>query len=262
MMHTADQTAYRGKIGQRRGEEMFTTQTVTLKLGVLALLLAIPGQSVPVGEISDSLLERDAKQFAAYESGETAEQIVARHKNFDPVNNVYLVERHLHEEIQPGHDATNDPLIHLKSLVYNCDAIFIGTPRRRTSALTASHTFVFSDYEVSVDSIALDRTGQLKLGSQVVVSRPGGVVTVDGAQFRAIDSEFPLFRLNLPYIFFGHLSTLSGSFVVNASDAYLIEGNEVKSGRTHSRVLPSAINEGSFMRDLHEAIGSDHRGSR
>ena len=66
----------------------------------------------------------------------------------------------------------------------------------------------------------------------LVVSRPGGETTPDGKKIRAIETEYPLFRLGEQYLFFLRRQP-SGSFFVGPSDAFLITGTGLKAASKH-----------------------------
>lgn len=227
---------------------------LTLLVGTSSLL----GAQTPIArEITNSLLAKDATQYGEFFSGDTAEVRIAKHIGYDATHNTYIVASHYQDEIHPGHEPNSVSLPELKTLVYNSDAIIIGTPFKRESSLTKSHHFVFSDYEVEVDTVYKDLLGSIAQGLPIVLSRPGGVVNVSGEQFRAIEEEFPLFHLNSEYVFFLHFNAATGSFKVNPSDVYLIENGKVLEGRKHPKVVSSTRDLNLFLSQIREAISSD-----
>lgn len=93
-----------------------------------------PQGTIPASSVTDALLAKDAAQYPAFESGDTGEELIAKHVNFDETQNAYIVSEHLHEEPGAGRAPTTDRLVDLKTLVYNCDAIVMATPTRSVSS--------------------------------------------------------------------------------------------------------------------------------
>jgi hypothetical protein len=222
----------------------------------LAVFLFPQTATAPASAISDALLSKDANLYPSFDSGDTAEDRIANNIGFDQANNTFVVARHPREEIAPGSSPTSDPLAKLKTLVVNADAIVIGIPTRRVSSLTASHKFAFSDYEVTVNRIIKNPHSQILPNTQIVITRPGGVVSLDGVTFRAIDPEYPLFRLGVPYVLLLHVVQSSGSYRVNVADAYRIDGDAIVAGRMHSDILKPNETANAFLNDLSAAVTS------
>lgn len=233
--------------------------TLALLLGTVRPAVA---QTAIATKVTDALLAANANDFDEYSIGETAEQQIAKGASYDAEHNVFVVVRHIREEVRPRHAVDSDPLGELKARVANSDAVIVGVPKRRYSALTRTHQFVFSDYEIAVNSIYLDRTSSLVPGAQIVVTRPGGEVKVNGENFRGIEPEFPLFRLDTPYVFFLHLNRTTGVFEVNFSDVYLIQGGQVTEARRRPRMLKDPQSLRSFTSDLEAAIASERKRSK
>ncbi len=181
--------------------------------------------------MTPELLAADAKGYLEYSSGPTVEQLIASGKQFDRAHNTFVIPYHPHEENNESR-LRWDALTPIRSLTVNSDAAVIGIPLTRQSQLTDSHHFVFSDYEVRITSVLADKNQILSAGETIVVTRAGGAITLDGHNIRAVETEFQLFHLNTPYLFFLHRSA-SGSFSLKPSDAYMIDGDTVKSGRLH-----------------------------
>jgi len=119
-------------------------------------------------------------------------------------------------------------------LTYNSDAVVIGRPTVRRSALTRDHHFIFSDYEFALSSVLSDPGGRLRDKHVIVVSRPGGEVTLGTDKIRAIDSAFPLFHLDEEYLLFLHQEA-SGSFSVTARNAFKVSDGLIKAAHTLPR---------------------------
>ena len=170
----------------------------TALLGVYLLASNIQQQPIAT-QVTDDLLAADAKQYFAFDVGPTVESLIASGRQFDKVHSTYLLTSHPHAEVSPGHAPLADPLADFSALVWNCDAAVLATPTARRSALTVGHKFIFSDYTVSLDRVYFDNTHSLSPGGTIVVSRAGGATVLNSVNIRAIETEFPLFRLNERY---------------------------------------------------------------
>jgi hypothetical protein len=124
--------------------------------------------------------------------------------------------------------------VDFRGWTYNCDAVIIGTPTLRRSALTTSHHFVFSDYEVRIDAIFSDRKKMLGEATRLIVSRAGGETVVDGNKVRAIETEYPLFHIGEQYLFFLYRSP-SGTYSVGPDSTFLLSGQSLKAARLHPK---------------------------
>ena len=230
---------------------------VALAFLVLSTITPTLSQPSLATKITDSLLASESRRYDRYSSGNRAEDQIAKKEGYDPTRRVFMVVRHPREEPPPGHAPTSDPLAGLKTLAYNSDAIVIGSPLNGVSCLTASHQFVFSDYEVLLSEILSDKVGLLTSGSHIVITRPGGSTTISGERFEAVEPEFPLFQIGVQYIFFLHLDRETGSFRVSPSDVYVISENAVNEGRSHPKVLLESRDLAVFLSQLRSAIASD-----
>lgn len=131
--------------------------------------------------------------------------------------------------------ASTDPNSWLQTLIANSDAVLVGRPYNRISALTAEKTFVFSDYEFIIEDVLKDKSKHLSANSQIVVTRPGGLITYESKSFRAIDSEFQLFRLGDIYLLFLHRIPETGTYLVTAERAFSIKDGNVLSAKRNPR---------------------------
>lgn len=236
-------------------------KTITLMVVTVASLSLAKAQvAQPATSITASLLTMDSHRYIAFAPSDTAEAMIAKHENFDSVNNVYIVGHHLRDEIAGSEAVSADLSFEMKKLVWNSDAIVVATPTRRISALTANHRFVFSDYEVTVNRLLSDRVRNLLVGSQIVVTRPGGEVSVNGAKFRAIETELPLFQIGVPYIFFLHYNELGGSYSLSANDVFAVLGDRISTIKLHPRVFVKPSQRDKFLSEIQSAIDSDYRG--
>jgi hypothetical protein len=131
--------------------------------------------------------------------------------------------------------------LQLPTLVHNVkcpsDGSFLGTVLSAVSNPIADGTFLFTDYEVRLDEVfRMPPAPVRRVGATVVVTRPGGRLTVDGTTVQAVVSDMPLLALNKQYVFSAHQIAETLSFQTVHQELFEVDGE-----RAHSiRPLPSA----------------------
>ncbi len=232
------------------------------RYGVLLIVGSqIFAQQAPPVRISNELLSADASNYEEYRNGATADEMIAQHTHYDSENNAYVIAFHPNEERSLHGNQRREAVSLIRELTFNSDAVVLGTPVLRRSALTASHHFVFSDYEFRVDSIYVDRKKMIGGARSIIVSRAGGQTVLNGNSIRAIETDFPLFHLGEQYIFFLNRNDDSGSYSVRSSAAFHVEGETVESARSHPNhdQLPGIFR---FEQIVHDAAAINPRGAR
>ncbi len=240
-----------------------------IALAVSLVLIGIPklfAQQPPPSVITDQIMALDAANYAIYGSGISAEEAIAQRSHFDPVHNTYILADHPHEEVRIGSGGSEkrDALSDFSELTYNCDAVIIGTPTLRRSALTASHHFVFSDYEVRIDEILSDRKKMLGGATGLIVSRAGGETVLDGNKVRAIETEYQLFHLGEQYLFFLFRSR-SGTYSVGLGgpdSTFLVSGQSLKAARNHPKNETVPYSLARIEEEIRKAAYLNPRGAR
>jgi hypothetical protein len=98
----------------------------------------------------------------------------------------------------------------LAELVCDSDAVVKGTVIARSSFPTANGSFLFTDYSVRVGRVFRYRSSGLA-PPEVIVTRAGGAVVVDGVQVEARTEEFPMLTVGGTYILAGMLVPQTGA---------------------------------------------------
>jgi len=133
----------------------------------LSLVASAAGQQ---GAATTKARELDSRHFMEYGGSPTIERLVA-----DPANSgkeLIVVTRSARDETSSGmHDGT----LHnwLATRAANADLVVIAVPIRRHSALTSDHSFVFSDYDVQVERVLVDRSHSVRANRPITVARTG-----------------------------------------------------------------------------------------
>ena len=105
------------------------------------------------------------------------------------------------------------------------DAVVIGTLKNKSSQLTDDGEFLFTDYVVVVNSVA--KSPSIAPNSEIIVTRAGGEILLNGRTVRAIDPFFKPFQLGQSYILFLKLIPETGAFKADAAGSFRIVGGKV-----------------------------------
>jgi hypothetical protein len=118
----------------------------------------------------------------------------------------------------------------LRRFTCSADVVVLGVPKRKTSQITESEDFLFTDYEVEVHQV-LKNTGNqvIQEYSEITITRPGGVIVVNGRKVRALDETIPLLRLGKSYIFFLNSIPQTGAYqAVEGGVSYSVKGKRLQ----------------------------------
>lgn len=210
---------------------------VLIFLVLFGNLLPGPAQDLR-SQVTPEVLAADSTHFMEYGGSPSLERQVALPENQN--KDLVVVTRTVGDRPLTGMpDGSVRSWLATKAA--NADLVVLATPLKRHSALTADHSFVFSDYEVCIEQVLKDVTGQVFSGNIIVVARAGGVTTVNGHPVRAIDPEFRLFRLGEQYLFFLYQIPNMGTFKAFADESFLISGD---------RAIPAKTHPGKFAQDF------------
>ena len=109
------------------------------------------------------------------------------------------------------------------------DAIVLATVRSFEAALTESKKFIFTDYDVTVDDVLKGDTALLYAGSQIVVTRPGGELVIEGRRLRADDRSFRPLSVGNRYLLFLNFLPVTQSFITKQDIGFAISAKGVSS---------------------------------
>ena len=121
----------------------------------------------------------------------------------------------------------NVPLLHLSTdevLTYlkcNADSVIIGRVTSKSSNLIETGTFLFTDYEVTVEEVLKDNSvAPLRADSNITITRLGGVVSLNGHIVRAIDETSAPLTMGGHYLFYLKYVPTTGSYRPLAHPAF------------------------------------------
>ena len=203
--------------------------------------------SIDAPQSTDAIRELESTHYSNYSSHasitEMAEQPECQKKG-----TVTVVQSTIpHNRMGSG---STDPFDWLHGLALNSEAVIIGHPVAESSALTAEHTFVFTDNDFEVERVFKDTRGVLRNGSRIVVTRPGGTFAYKGLTLTAVEVELPTFTLGQRYLIFLHRLPDTGTYGVHGVAAYSLQNGLASSIARHPKHLQGAMDEWSFLSQL------------
>lgn len=117
----------------------------------------------------------------------------------------------------------------LNKLAATSDAIVIGSVINKASQLTKNETFVFTDYDLSVEEVLKDRTSTIQPQSVITVTRPGGKVLLEGRIIDARDKSFKPIVIGGHFLLFLRLIPKTGSYqALNNKSSFELVNNKVR----------------------------------
>lgn len=117
---------------------------------------------------------------------------------------------------------TRSDVDEIKRITCAADAIVVATVKRSASQITASQSFLFTDYGLVVQEVLRNNTpGVIHQESEITVTRPGGAVLVGGRRITAIDESFlPLRRGNQYLLFLRYLPETESFASIETGESY------------------------------------------
>jgi hypothetical protein len=149
----------------------------------------------------------------------------------------------------------------LLKLGCNTDLIIIGSAKSKASNIIEIGTFLFTDYEITVEEILKNSDlAPVQQGQDITVPRSGGVVTLNGHTVTALDEEESPLVKGEHYLLFLKYEPLAESYRPFGhpmfDDTFLIHGDEVT--QVSRKPLPlqrkKSIDVSGFMDEVRNAL--------
>jgi hypothetical protein len=116
------------------------------------------------------------------------------------------IETQVIREFSPG--------IELHDLVKDSDLIAEVTVMGGQSRLSKNQQSIETDYDVLVLNPLFSRQPTVRTGGKVVVTKPGGTVTIEGHQITTFEKDFPPFQTGEEYVLFLAFEQSTGHYAV------------------------------------------------
>jgi hypothetical protein len=145
----------------------------------------------------------------------------------------------------------NDPPTQLSDFVatmaHRADLIVIGKVNDQKSFLTEQGTFVFTDYTFTVEQVLKNNPNALLQPSGgIVVTRPGGIIQLNGRNIKASDESLASFETGKHYLLFLNYIPTTGAYkAFDSGGAFRINGS--KTAKLTREQLPAELENGAEL---------------
>jgi hypothetical protein len=147
----------------------------------------------------------------------------------------------------------------LHTLACGADAIIFGSPVSRAAHLTDDETFVYSQYSFLVNRVFKNNlVSQIKSGSQIQITRPGGDVIVNTQIIRVEDKNIEFLKKAGQYVLFLHYVPKARGYIMAERDGDMLVQGNVANGLSNPELpayLGRNLSTESYFRDLYLAVG-------
>jgi hypothetical protein len=152
---------------------------------------------------------------------------------------------------------------YLQTLGCKADLIVIGTVKNKSSLIIEEGTFVFTDYEVTIEESLKNRNdGPVQPNDAINVTRIGGAVKLNGHTVRAIDNEQPPLEVGGRYLLFltyvAETDSYTSAFYGIGEDSFLLRGNKLTQVSSLSLPLGGSIatDADTFLAHVRHALNN------
>jgi hypothetical protein len=145
----------------------------------------------------------------------------------------------------------------LRKLACDSDAVVIGRVKEKSSQMTESEDFVFTDYQLTVDEVLKDSAGRIIPQTEIIVTKPGGKIQIGGKIIQAIDVSFMALSEGKRYLLFLHRIPPTGAYkAVNSVSSFELGDKKVsKLTKGMMRVDREPDDLASFMTQVRDQTG-------
>lgn len=222
--------------------------------GIAVLRAQGQGQQMPKQD--DGLTERQrehSKLYREYETSKKISELVVEIGDVKIRRNTPLSGDDL-----GGHAA--DSTEFLRAMTCDADAIVIGKIQNKFSQLTESGDFIFTDYQMTVSEVLKDQpTAHIQPETNVTITRPGGMIRMNGRTVEAIDNAFEPFALEGHYLLFLRFIPVTGAYkAVGSKSSFQLHGKAINKLTKEASSLDSVANckdVDSVVNEIRIALG-------
>jgi hypothetical protein len=142
----------------------------------------------------------------------------------------------------------------LRGAVCDADAVVIGNVRSKDSQLTEGETFIFTDYELTVEKVLKDNAkAPISPDSTITVTRPGGEVQINSRKVTAVSEYHEPLSIGERYILFLRFIPGTGAYKAdNNRGSFQLRNNQIITLTKESlpKQLQSGNNAQSFINQV------------
>jgi hypothetical protein len=146
----------------------------------------------------------------------------------------------------------------IKRITCAADAIVVGTVKGSTSQITASQSFLFTDYVLLIQQVLKNNSrNAIQQETEINITRPGGAILIGSKRLTAIDEAFLPLRKGKQYLLFLRYFPETESFAsIETGESYGLNGNELQLLKHQSGdVITTRNNAISFVNEIKAVVG-------
>lgn len=150
------------------------------------------------------------------------------------------------------------PEAFLKNLAAESDAIVVGSITDKSSQLTENGTFIFTDYDVVVEDVLKNsNANNIQPHSNIVVTRPGGRILLQGRPITARDKNFKPFVIGGRYLLFlKYIPATNAYHAVSDKGSFEIVNSRVELLTEAPDAMQVNKDAASFIDDVRRAVAN------
>ena len=128
---------------------------------------------------------------------------------------------------QPYYIAS-DPRGTLAMLSCENDLVVVGKFGKATSYPTEDLGYIYSDLDFTVQEVVKNnRSAPVTAGQDITITRPGGLLTINGRHVYAVSEAFPLFHLGQEALLYLRSLPSVGTYSLGAPTGFVLSGENV-----------------------------------
>ena len=149
----------------------------------------------------------------------------------------------------------------LRGMTCDADAVVTGTVKNKLSQISEDEDFVFSDYEMRVTEVLKDNAADhIEANTNIIITRPGGVVRLNGRTVEATDDSFEPFIVEGHYLLFLRFIPVTGAYKsAGSKSSFQLRGKAVSKLTKEASPLDTDIKSkdvSSFINEIRNASKS------
>lgn len=110
----------------------------------------------------------------------------------------------------------------------NSDVIVLGKLGKGVSSPTVDQGFIYTDWDLTVEQSFKDASeSPIEPGQTIVVTRPGGELTVNGRHVDATDEDFPRFHAGEEVVLYLRSLPSVGTYAISAPNGFFLSKSNV-----------------------------------
>ncbi len=138
----------------------------------------------------------------------------------------------------------------LRKLSCNADVIIVGSVKSKSAHMTEDETFAYTEYDFLVKDILKNNSDSpIETGSNIEITRPGGVIKLDNRIIRVEDQSYKPLEMKKEYLLFlRFIPSTNGYMVASNEGDFVFENKSLKKFSTQP--LPKKLRNGNYLQNL------------